>query len=333
MTSELHALADAVLLAGFTGPTLPGALRDRLAAGLGGLTLFATNIGPPEQVRALTAQIHAANPDAVIAVDEEGGDVTRLQWRSGSSYPGNLALGMVDDVALSERVGAAIGGDLARAGVDLNLAPSVDVNCEPRNPVIGVRSFGADAERVGAHAAAWIRGHQSRGVAACAKHFPGHGATTADSHHDLPRLEVGRALLDARELAPFRAAIAAGTRAVLTAHLVVPALDDVPATISRTVLTDLLRGELGFDGVVVSDALDMAAIAGSFGRRSGAVRALAAGVDALCLGTDHHGLADVDQVRDAVVEAVRSGALAESRVREAGDRMRALARWSARSRR
>ena len=330
---ELHALADAVLLPSFEGPTLPDLWFERLSSGLGGITLFATNVGTPEQVRELTARIHEANPDAVIAVDEEGGDVTRLQWAHGSSYPGNLALGRVNDVGLTRQLGEAIGADLARAGIDLNLAPSVDVNCEPDNPVIGVRSFGADPGQVSAHAAAWIAGHQARGVAACAKHFPGHGATTTDSHHDLPRLEVEREVLEPRELAPFRAAVAAGVRAVMTAHIVVSAVDAAaPVTLSRPALIGLLRGELGFDGLIVSDALDMAAIAATYGMPQGAVRALAAGVDALCLGPGASP-AQVEGARTAIVEALRDGVLPVVRLAEASRRLRDLARWSSRMRR
>ncbi|HET7046412.1 MAG TPA: glycoside hydrolase family 3 N-terminal domain-containing protein, partial [Gaiellaceae bacterium] len=236
---------------------------------------------------------------------------------------GNLALGAVDDLELTERVAAAIAGDLARAGIGLDLAPVADANTNPRNPIVGVRAFGSDPELVARHVAAFVRGMQACRVAACAKHFPGHGDTSADSHLELPRVEGD---LEAA-LVPFRAAVVAGVRAVMTGHLLVPALDDVPATISSRIVHDLLRGELGFTGLVVTDALEMRAISAGVGVEEGAVRALAAGVDALCLG---HDLGDeaVDAVRRAIVEAVREGRLTEERLAEAAARVEATARWA-----
>ena len=166
----------------------------------------------------------------------------------------------------------------------VNFAPVADVNTNPHNPVIGVRSFGADPELVARHVAAFVRGTQRQGVAACAKHFPGHGDTAVDSHLDLPVVagDLEAALL------PFRAAIAAGVKAVMTGHLVVPGLDELPATLSRRIITGLLREELGFDGLVVTDALEMRAISGGVGVEEAGVQALAAGVDALCVGHDLH---------------------------------------------
>ena len=227
-----------------------------LERGLGGITLFAYNVRDPEQLAGLTAALRAERPELLISIDEEGGDVTRLEAEHGSSYPGNLALGAVDDVALTEEVASAIAGELARAGVNLNLAPVADTNTNPRNPVIGVRSFGSDPELVARHVAAFVTGTQRQGVAACAKHFPGHGDTAVDSHRELPT--VGGDL--AAALLPFRAAIAAGVQAVMTGHLLVPGLDEAPATISRPILSGLLRGELGFDGLIVTDALEMQGI-------------------------------------------------------------------------
>ncbi|HEY6052770.1 MAG TPA: glycoside hydrolase family 3 N-terminal domain-containing protein, partial [Gaiellaceae bacterium] len=240
---SLQRLAAGCVLAGFDGHEPPDWLRRALADGLGGVCLFAGNVRDEAQVAALTAALRAERPEVLVAVDEEGGDVTRLEWERGSSYPGNLALGAVDDVGLTERVAAAIASDLARAGISVNLAPVADVNSNPRNPVIGVRSFGPDPELVARHVAAFVGGTQSVGVAACAKHFPGHGDTAQDSHLELP---VARPRLE-----PFRAAIAAGVRCVMTGHLLVPELDDRPATLSRRIVGDLLRGELGFDGLVV----------------------------------------------------------------------------------
>ena len=199
--------------------------------------------------------------------------MTRLEAARGSSFPGNLALGVVDDPTLTAEVAAAIAGRLARCGVNMNLAPVADVNTNPDNPVIGVRSFGADPELVARHVAAFVEGTQRQGVAACAKHFPGHGDTAVDSHEDLP--VVGGDLEAA--LLPFRAAIAAGVRAVMTAHLVVPTLDEVPATLSSRILRRLLRDELGFDGLVLTDALEMRAISAGVGVEEGGCARLGCG--------------------------------------------------------
>ena len=321
--SELDRQAAACLLPSFLGHVVPEWVARWLERGLGGITLFAYNVRDPEQLAELTAALRAERPELLISIDEEGGDVTRLEAELGSSYPGNLALGAVDDVALTEQVAGAIAGELARAGVNLNLAPVADTNTNLRNPVIGVRSFGSDPELVARHVAAFVAGTQRQGVAACAKHFPGHGDTAADSHRELP--VAGGDLVSA--LLPFRAAIGAGVQAVMTGHLLVPELDDAPATISRPILSGLLRGELGFDGLVVTDALEMRGISGARGVPEAAVLALAAGADALCLGHDLHEEA-VEQVHDAIVGAVRTGRLAEERVAEASERVAAVCRWA-----
>lgn len=316
--------ALAVQMPGFAGPVLPEWVQRQLRAGLGGVCLFGTNVESPEQLRALTDAIYAANPDAVIAIDEEGGDVSRLHHRDGSPYPGNAILGRLDDEALTRAVAARVGADLAAAGVGLDLAPDADVNANPLNPVIGVRSFGAEPDLVSRHTAAWTRGLQSAGVAACAKHFPGHGDTAQDSHVALPVVDVDAATLRARDLAPFAAAIAAGTRTVMTSHIVVPAIDaERPATFSPAVLEDLLRDELGFDGVIVTDALDMAGASAGTGIPTAAASAVEAGADLLCVGTDNSE-AQVLDIAEALkgVDAERLAAAA-SRVRELGRELRA----------
>ncbi|MEU7963434.1 glycoside hydrolase family 3 protein [Streptomyces sp. NPDC049097] len=329
-TDTLTRDALTVLQPGFTGTTAPEWLLRRLGEGLASVGLFGRNIASREQLAALTAQLRAERDDVLVAVDEEGGDVTRLEVRVGSSFPGNHALGAVDDVDLTRRVAHELGRRLAECGVNLDWAPSADVNSNPANPVIGVRSFGADTELVARHTAAYVTGLQAAGVAACTKHFPGHGDTAVDSHHALPRIDAGPSVLQERELAPFRAAIAAGTRAVMSAHILVPALDpDRPATLSRRVLTELLRGELGYDGLIVTDGMEMQAIAATYGIERGSVLAVAAGADAICVGG---GLADdetVRRLRDALVTAVREGELAEERLAEAAERVRDLARWTA----
>ncbi|MGW7379557.1 glycoside hydrolase family 3 protein [Streptomyces sp. NPDC054794] len=329
-TDTLTRDALTVLQPGFTGTTAPDWLLRRLGEGLASVGLFGRNIASAEQLAALTAQLRTERDDVLVAIDEEGGDVTRLEVRTGSSFPGNHALGAVDDPALTRDVARELGRRLAACGVNLNWAPSADVNSNPANPVIGVRSFGADTDLVARHTAAYVTGLQSAGVAACTKHFPGHGDTAVDSHHALPRIDAAAALLDARELVPFRAAIAAGTRAVMSAHILVPALDpDRPATLSRRILTDLLRGELGYAGLIVTDGMEMQAIAATYGIERGSVLAIAAGADAICVGG---GLADdetVRRLRDALVLAVRAGELPEERLADAAQRVRELARWTA----
>ncbi|MER7154117.1 glycoside hydrolase family 3 protein, partial [Streptomyces lydicus] len=323
--------ALAVLQPGFTGTTAPDWLLRRLGEGLVSVGLFGRNIEDPAQLAALTARLRRERPDLLVAIDEEGGDVTRLEVRGGSSFPGNHALGAVDDTALTRAVARELGRRLAACGVNLNWAPSADVNSNPDNPVIGVRSFGADPQLVARHTAAYVAGLQSAGVAACTKHFPGHGDTAVDSHHDLPRITADLATLQERELVPFRAAIAAGTRAVMSAHILLPALDGThPATLSPAALHGLLRapvaeGGLGFDGLIVTDGMEMRAIAATYGIERGSVLAIAAGADAICVGG---GLADEDTVlrlRDALVRAVRDGELPEQRLADAAARVRALA--------
>ncbi|GDY45399.1 hypothetical protein SANT12839_062810 [Streptomyces antimycoticus] len=319
-----------VLQPGFTGTTAPDWLLRRLGEGLASVGLFGRNITSPEQLAALTAELRAERDDVLVAIDEEGGDVTRLEVRAGSSFPGNLALGAVDDPELTRAVARELGRRLAECGVNLNWAPSADVNSNPDNPVIGVRSFGAEPGLVARHTAAYIEGLQSAGVAACTKHFPGHGDTAVDSHHALPRIDAGLDTLIARELVPFRAAVTAGTKAVMSAHILLPVLDpDLPATLSPAALHGLLRrpvadGGLGFDGLIVTDGMEMRAIADAYGIEHGSVMAIAAGADAICVGG---GLADEDTVlrlRDALVTAVIEGRLAEERLAEAAARVRAL---------
>jgi beta-N-acetylhexosaminidase len=317
---SVRRLAESCLLPGFVGTRAPGWVLARLERGLGGAVLFARNVRSPDQVAALTAELHAVRPDALVAIDEEGGDVTRMEAAAGSSYPGNLALGAAGDPELTRAVAASLGAELAASGIDLDLAPVADVNSNPDNPVIGVRSFGADPELVAAHVSAFVRGLQSAGVGACVKHFPGHGDTSVDSHRGLPVVSGGEAELEAA-LLPFRAAISAGVRAVMTAHLVVPALDAEPATVSRAILTGLLRERLGFAGLVVTDGLEMAAILTTIGLEEGAVRAVEAGADAICVGG---GLADeevVDLLSGALVDAVRAGRIGEQRLAEAAGRV------------
>jgi beta-N-acetylhexosaminidase len=318
---SLTRLADAVLVPPFPGRSAPRWLLQALENGLAGVTLFGPNVSGPEQLSALTAALRAAAPEPVIAIDEEGGDVTRLAHLTGSPYPGNAALGAVDDAALTRTVYRALGADLAAVGINVNLAPSVDVNTAAGNPVIGTRAFGDRTDLVSRHAAAAVHGLQSAGVAACAKHFPGHGSTREDTHHVLATVEGGLARVRERDLPPFVAAIAAGVAAVMPGHLRVAGLTGtLPATQSAAALEGLLRGELGFTGVIISDALEMRAVSGEGGLPSAAVRALAAGVDLLCLGRDQDE-EDYLAVRAALAAAVSGGELPATRLEEAAARV------------
>ena len=330
---ELRGLALRTLFPGFAGTDVPPPrLVELINEGLGGVVLFGRNVDPVRAdagIAALTARLRAGRPDLIVAIDEEGGDVTRLDVATGSAYPGSAALGAADDPELTRDVAAELAARLRACGITVNFAPVADVDADPRNPVIGVRAFGSDPDLVARHSAAFVAGQQARGVAATVKHFPGHGATAEDSHVTVPVLDASADLLERRELVPFRAAIAAGAQVVMTAHILVPALDPVsPATLSPAVITGLLRGRLGYDGLVMSDGLDMQAISGTIGHAEGAVQSLIAGVDAICIGGDSVHLDLVDRMAAAIVQAVRDGRLAYDRLVEAAGRVRALARWT-----
>ncbi|MFD7075511.1 glycoside hydrolase family 3 N-terminal domain-containing protein [Nocardioides sp. NPDC059952] len=325
--TTVETLALRVQVSAFAGPTLPPGYAELLREGLGGICLFGPNTGAGEDsVRSLAAEIRTASAEGgwapVITIDEEGGDVTRLEALTGSSVLGAAALGAADDLALTEETGRAVGVRLARAGINLNLAPVADVNSNPDNPVIATRSFSHDAGVAAKHVAAWVKGLESTGVAACVKHFPGHGDTGQDSHVSLPVLDADLATLRDRELVPFLAAAEAGAASVMTSHIMVPALDpELPGTLSAPVL-GLLR-ELGYEGPIVSDALDMAGASAIRGIPAAAVLSLAAGADLLILGPDK----PTSLVRDtaaAIVAAVESGELPLERLEDAVARIDTL---------
>lgn len=321
----LRGLALRTLLPGFGGEHPPAWALRLVQEGLGGFALFGYNIADTHQVARLSAALRDARSDAIIAIDEEGGDVTRLCYAQGSPYPGNAALGVVDDPDLTRQVYRRIGAEVAAVGATLDMAPAVDVNSLDENPAIGTRSFGGDPLRVAAHAAAAVTGLQEAGVAACAKHFPGHGATEMDSHVDLPVVDATEELLWRRELPPFQAAIAAGVKAVMTAHIRVPVLTgELPATFSADALIGLLRKELGFGGAIVSDGLEMQGASGRIGIPEAAVQALVAGNDLLCFGGEIGKRDDAEAIIEAtataIVEAVRAGRLTAERLEEAAAR-------------
>ena len=320
----LRAMADAVLLPGFHGPAAPDWLRRRISGSLGGVCLFASNIADPAQVRELTDSLRNEREDVVVSVDEEGGGVTRLDATTGSRFPGAAALGRVDDVVLTEQIGQEVGELIAAGGISLNFAPCVDVLVDKLNPVIGIRSFGADPDLVARHTAAFVRGHQRAGVAACAKHFPGHGDTGVDTHLSVAVIDSDLEMMRATALVPFAAAIRAGVASVMAGHLLVPAVDDRPSSISRRWITEILRQEMGFTGAVITDALEMAAIAANYGMVEGAVMAIEAGADLLCLGAADATAELLDAIVAALVDAVRGGRIGEDRLAEAAQRSRLL---------
>jgi beta-N-acetylhexosaminidase len=282
----------ALVWAGFDGPQAPGPLIDAIQRGtIGGVLLFAfrDNIHSKAQVRVMLREIQDAArrgglPPVPVGIDQEGGTVIRIGYRA--TFPSAMAIGATGDPAYAERAGRAVGEGLLADGIAVNHAPVCDVNSDPRNPVIGTRAFGDDAARVAEFAAAWVRGSESVGVATTPKHFPGHGHTSQDSHLVRPEANVDRATLERRELVPFRAAFAAGASGAMTAHVRYPALDPKDgATVSRAILTDLLRGELGFTGLAVTDSLDMKGITDALAPDQIVTRAISAGVDAAMVTT------------------------------------------------
>ncbi|HEX5501493.1 MAG TPA: glycoside hydrolase family 3 protein [Thermomicrobiales bacterium] len=297
---------------------------------VGGVVLLGDNIATPAETRALTAALDAAcragnraGLPATIAADQEGGRVQRLK-PPATSFPSAMALGATGSAEHARHWGLATARELRALGLTMDYAPVLDVNDNPLNPVIGTRAYGERADEVARLGLAACAGLREAGCLATVKHFPGHGDTHVDSHFGLPTVPHGWARLDAVELAPFRAAIAAGVPAVMTTHIVFPALDpDLPATLSRAVLTGLLRGELGFGGAIVSDAMEMQAIADRFGVVAGAVQFIAAGGDLLL------GVREVRAVYAALLAAVANGDISRDHLAASVGRVLRLKRWAA----
>ncbi len=319
-------LARGVIGVGFSGNTCDAAPLDALRAfGPGALILFARNAGPPDELHALVSALRAiSTPPPLIAIDQEGGRVERI-GAGVSPLPPAMAVGATGDVALAGRLGVLLGRDLARLGISVDLAPVADLALQPPNAAVGTRAYGDDPERAGAFAGAFAAGLERGGVAATLKHFPGHGSTADDSHIRLPRVTAGAATLRARDLVPFARALRAGAASlVMTAHVVVEAFDaEQPASLSPAVIGELLRGELGFDGIVVTDCLEMDAITQGVGTVRGAVEALSAGADLLLIS--HH-LELAHEAAAAIAAAVRAGELPLARLAEAHGRVLGLRR-------
>ncbi len=312
MSQEAVDLVGQGMLLRPDGTAVTPSLLDALArVRPGGVILFVGNIVSPSQLHEFvgTLQHHAATlglPPLLVAIDQEGGIVSRLPepWLT---VPSQMAQGATGDPAAARSCAAITGRQLRAMGITVNLAPDLDVNSDPRNPVIGTRAFGDDPTLVARFGVAAVEGYREAGVIATAKHFPGHGDTAVDSHIGLPVVRKDRDRLDAVELAPFAAAIAAGIPAIMTSHILFPALDDSqPATLSRRILTDLLRAEMGFTGVIMTDALEMRAIAERFGLAESACLAKAAGADIVMpLGR----LEAQVEVGAALADAARLGAI------------------------
>ena len=292
---------------------------------VGGVIYFRRNVESVEQLKRLSANLQAITAEAgdlplMISVDQEGGMVARIDKEGVTQVPGNMALGATGNPNYTLECAQILGHELKSIGIDMNLAPVLDVNNNVLNPVIGVRSYGENAESVAAHGAAAIKGYQSRGVAATAKHFPGHGDTAVDSHLGMVTVPHERNRLDQVELLPFRRAIEAGVDAIMTAHVIFPAIEPepIPATLSRKVLTGLLREEMGFDGIIITDCLEMHAISKPYGVAEGAVLAVEAGADLILVS---HTLQDQISAVEAVVEAVRTGRVDEATINQALERI------------
>ncbi len=319
-----------LMMVGFLGHTAPQEIIELIEQyHIGSIILFSRNIHEAEQVFTLTQQLQAHARKAgqrfplLIAIDQENGIVQRM-GEVTTLFPGNMALGAIGSEEIARAVARAAGEELKALGVNMNLAPVVDINNNPANPVIGVRSFGEDARQVGRFGAAMIQGYKEANVVACLKHFPGHGDTAVDSHLSLPTIPYSLERLQQLELVPFEMGIAAGAECIMSAHIAFPALTgskDLPATLAPTIITGLLRERLGFQGVAVSDCLEMHAVLDAFGTGRGAVLALQAGIDLVLVS--HH-FEWQRQSIEAIRTSVQKGELDPALIRAAAERILAL---------
>jgi len=328
MRAELASrLAGSAIVAGFEGTDPPPSILDDVSrGGLGGVVLFARNARSAEQVAALIREVRRAAPsgaEPLFAIDQEGGRVVRIR-EPLTVLPPARRLGEVHDPELTRLAGRLVGRELRALGLTVNFAPVLDVDTNPRSPVIGDRAYGATPERVVQHGLAFARGLIDGGVHPCGKHFPGHGDAAVDSHVSLPRVERDASRLEAVELVPFRAWCREGLGPLMTAHVVFPALDsERPATLSAEILTGLLRGRLGFGGAVFTDDLEMGAIGQAGGAAGAALRALGAGADGLLVCRSEEVR---EEVRERLAVAAADDPEVERRLTEAAQRLRRLAR-------
>jgi len=317
------------MLIGFDGTIVDAELRRMIIEHhIGGVILFARNIQSPHQVAALTNELQAialesGSPGLFIAIDQEGGRVARLTEDKGfTEFPSAMALTASGDPQNAYRVAAAMAAEMRAIGINVDFAPDLDVNNNSANPVIGIRSFSSDPMKVAEYGLAFAKGLQENGVLAFGKHFPGHGDTGIDSHIDLPLVPYARERLDQIELVPFKAAVDADFAGIMSAHVTFPAIDPTPglaATLSRPVLTGLLRKELGFNGLIVTDSLEMGALAANgYPPQVGAPLALAAGADLLLFNRDH---AMHCEAFANLVQAVKDGKISEEQLNDSVERI------------
>ena len=305
---------------GFDGYTIPPHVEKLIDRGISGVALFRRNVESPRQFAKLCADLkHRAGRPFIVCVDQEGGRVLRLRDSAFTDIPSMRDLGKANEENLAVQIGRVLARELRAVNGDLNFAPVLDVDTNPKNPVIGDRSLGGSPELVARLGVALIRGIQGEGVAACGKHFPGHGDTWQDSHFDLPRLPHGMGRLGAIELAPFRAAVRAGVATIMTAHVVYEGIDPkFPATLSKEVLTGILREQLGFGGVIISDDMEMKAISEHFGWEESIVQAAVAGVDLFMVC---HDARRQESALDVLTDAVTRGLVERERIDQANLRV------------
>lgn len=318
------------MVVGFKGITASDDIKELIREHhVGGIILFGRNIGTPQEILSLTQELQQVAKDAghehplLICIDQENGVVRRL-GEGTTIFPGAMLLGATGEPENAYQVGVATGKELKALGINWNLAPVMDVNNNPENPVIGVRSFGEAADKVSEFGRMAMKGMQEAGVITTLKHFPGHGDTNVDSHLDLPVISHNIERLEQIELKPFIDSIKAGADTIMSAHVYFPAIEDtpgVPATLSRKVITGLLREKLGFDGVVTTDCMEMNAIANTIGTAKGGVEAIKAGVDLIMVSHLHH---LQKETIDAIVAAVQSGEVDDAQIEAAVTRVTRL---------
>jgi len=306
---------------GFTGTKVTSEILEMIKDyHIGGIIYFRRNIKSLRQVFKLSNELQALSINQrmglplIISTDQEGGMVHQLI--GGTHFPGNMVLGATRNAELTKRTGQAIARELKAVGINMALSPVLDVNNNPDNPIIGVRSFGEDPLLVTKLGKAFIEGMQAEGVIACAKHFPGHGDTSIDSHLNLPIIKCGRERLEKVELYPFKQAIKARVDSIMTTHIYFPAIEpkeNIPATLSYNVLTNLLRKELGYTGIIITDCMEMKAIDNTFGTAEGAIMAVEAGADIVLVT---HTLAKQKAAIEAVVKAAKEGRITEERINQ-----------------
>ncbi|MGM0498739.1 MAG: beta-N-acetylhexosaminidase [Bacillota bacterium] len=306
---------------GFQSKSIDREIKDLIENyHIGGVIYFTRNIENLEQTASLSKNLQELALDSgagiplFISVDQEGGKVRRI--KDLTYFPANIEIGATGDKELSRKAAAVTAKELKGLGINVNLAPVLDVNNNPANPVIGERSFGADPILVAEMGVAYIKGLQAEGIIATAKHFPGHGDTAVDSHFDLPVINHSRERLDQVELYPFKKAIEAGVDSIMVAHIYFSTIESeagIPATLSKAVLNDLLREELNFEGVIITDDLEMGAITNFFGTAAGAVKTIEAGADIVLIS---HSYDKQKQAIEAVIAAVENGRISEKRIEE-----------------